>query len=59
MSISRDDSCSCALQLSGQCILDPRRENELFTFVTLVQHFGLTMNLGKQLSVVKRKPDLD
>jgi hypothetical protein len=45
-------------QFSCQRFLDPCGEDELFPFVALIENLGLPVNLGEELSIVERQPDL-
>lgn len=44
-------------QLSCKSLLYPRGENQLFAFMTLIEHLRLAMYLGKKLSIVQREPN--
>ena len=52
VSIPLSDARSRPPQLSCESIFDSRGENQLVTFMSLLQHFSFAMNLRKELSIV-------
>jgi hypothetical protein len=58
VSAARDQRGPCPFEFSSEGILDPCGEDELLSFVALIEHLGLPVNLGEELSIVERQPDL-